>query len=227
MRKNAYIGQLSGGKWRVYSEKGKNLGTYDSYEAAEKRLKDVEMFKHMDKKKKKRKRRKVALDILNSTPTTNYSETMRWLNKNAPESVESFMKTFKIAFDEAVEKDLEDPANAAMLQALQTKASKTDERIFKLAQNIIHMGSPEIAGKGLADIVSFIMKRVPGAQRSKAIASLRQKILDLNEKNIAVKKVPETASFGQAITFIKTVLNGHDPAYIRKVLTSISANLQY
>ena len=37
-------------KYQVQSEKGKNLGTYDSKEKAEKRLKQVEMFKHMKSK---------------------------------------------------------------------------------------------------------------------------------------------------------------------------------
>ena len=35
-------------KWQVQSKKGKNLGTYDTKKEAEKRLKDVEMFKHMN-----------------------------------------------------------------------------------------------------------------------------------------------------------------------------------
>jgi len=34
-------------KYQVQSEKGKNLGTYDTKSEAEKRLKQVEMFKHM------------------------------------------------------------------------------------------------------------------------------------------------------------------------------------
>lgn len=37
-------------KYQVQSEKGKNLGTYDTKEQAEKRLKQVEMFKHMKSK---------------------------------------------------------------------------------------------------------------------------------------------------------------------------------
>jgi len=37
-------------KYQVQSEKGKNLGTYDTKEEAKDRLKEVEMFKHMDKK---------------------------------------------------------------------------------------------------------------------------------------------------------------------------------
>ena len=35
-------------KYQVQSEKGKNLGTYDSKEEAEKRLKQVEYFKHKE-----------------------------------------------------------------------------------------------------------------------------------------------------------------------------------
>lgn len=49
----SYIGQV-GNKWRVYSRTGKNLGTCDTKEEAEKRLAEVEMFKHMKKKRKRR-----------------------------------------------------------------------------------------------------------------------------------------------------------------------------
>ena len=179
---------------------------------------------------RKRKIRKAALDVMNSSSTsttTTYSETMRWLKKNAPESMESFMKTYKDAFDEAMDRDVEDPESAAMLQALQAEVSPCSDRMYKMAQVVVHMGSPEIAGKGLADIVSFIMKKVPDASRPQAINNLRAKILKLNERNISAKAMPPTASFGQAITFIKTILNGHDSGYIKKVLTSISANLHH
>lgn len=37
-------------KYQVQSEKGRNLGTYDTKSEADKRLKQVEMFKHMKKK---------------------------------------------------------------------------------------------------------------------------------------------------------------------------------
>lgn len=41
-----------GDKYRVVSEKGKNLGEYASKEEAEKRLREVEYFKHAKKNKK-------------------------------------------------------------------------------------------------------------------------------------------------------------------------------
>ena len=52
MLKEAIIRKEKDG-YHVRSEKGKNLGRYDTKEEAEKRLKTIEMFKHMDKNKKK------------------------------------------------------------------------------------------------------------------------------------------------------------------------------
>lgn len=43
----ARIRKLPNGKYRVLSEKGKNLGTYNTKNEALKRLKTIEMFKHM------------------------------------------------------------------------------------------------------------------------------------------------------------------------------------
>jgi len=65
MIKISYIKELDNGQYMVCSKKGKNLGTYKSRSAAEKRLAEVEMFKHMDKKKKRRMRRKAMLEIIN------------------------------------------------------------------------------------------------------------------------------------------------------------------
>ena len=44
------IVKLSDGKWQVQSEKGRNMGTYNTKKEAEDRLKEVEMFKHMNEK---------------------------------------------------------------------------------------------------------------------------------------------------------------------------------
>jgi len=36
--------------YRVVAESGRNMGTYSTKEAAEKRLRQIEMFKHMKRK---------------------------------------------------------------------------------------------------------------------------------------------------------------------------------
>jgi hypothetical protein len=125
MIKEARIGRLSNGKYRVYSRTGKNLGTYTSYSGAKKRLAEVEMFKHMDKKKKRASALLSLMSIYkqaenNPEVTTTYSAFMRELRKNNPKLVPSFMKAFKDAFDRAMDDNLEEAENAALLEAMQT-----------------------------------------------------------------------------------------------------------
>lgn len=45
IEKYAYIRKLHDGKFRVYSEKGRNMGTFPTRSQAKKRLKDIEFFK--------------------------------------------------------------------------------------------------------------------------------------------------------------------------------------
>jgi len=53
--KIAMIVQLDSGKYQVQSEEGKNLGTYDIEEEAVERLRQIEMFKHMNEKELSKK----------------------------------------------------------------------------------------------------------------------------------------------------------------------------
>jgi len=46
--KESYIKQLGPKKFRVYSEKGRNMGTYTSRAGAKKRLRAIEYFKHLN-----------------------------------------------------------------------------------------------------------------------------------------------------------------------------------
>lgn len=100
-----------------------------------------------------------------------------------------------------------------------------NDRLFAMATATIEMGSPQEAGRGIADIVKFLMTRITDDKRIESMLSLRGKIWNLNEHDISSKKTPASASFGQSITFIKTILNGHQPKYIREVLANIVRNL--
>lgn len=95
------------------------------------------------------------------------------------------------------------------------------EKLFKMAVRTIDMGDPQRAGKGIADIVHFLLQRIDPLKRPAAIKKLRYKIWNLDEGEISSKKTPGSASMGQAITFIKTILIGHNPTYIRNVLSHI------
>jgi hypothetical protein len=41
-----YVKNIGHGKWRIFSKKGKNLGTYPTEKEAKTRLKQIEYFKH-------------------------------------------------------------------------------------------------------------------------------------------------------------------------------------
>lgn len=100
-----------------------------------------------------------------------------------------------------------------------------NERLFKLAAATIEMGAPETAGKGIADIVKFLLRRISPERRYDAYRSMREKINKLNPNEISAKKTPASSSMGQSITFIKTILIGHNSKYIKDVLNSIIKNL--
>ena len=129
--KKAVIKKLPGKeKWQVLSEKGKNLGTYDSKEKAEKRLKQVEYFKHLDKKKRKAD---LTLNYFKkaSEETPTYSAMMRELNKKKnPELREEFMRKFKDAFDQAMEQELEDAQTLALMEAKKSLGSDINYRLL-------------------------------------------------------------------------------------------------
>jgi len=109
LTKTAYVRKLPSGKWRVYSEKGKNLGTFDSESAAKKHLREIEYFKHRDK------------SDANDHPKSqeSYSAVLRELNRCGDKAaLECFLSTFKTAFDQFVLEGDKEPAEKALPIAL-------------------------------------------------------------------------------------------------------------
>jgi len=110
--KLSYIRKLNNGKYRVYSKNGKNLGTYDSKSAAEKRLKDIEFFKHLNKKAS------LKLD-LTKIDEISYSAIMRCLANNYNNDIVSmFQKEFKKFFDQEYLAGKENPQNKSLIKTL-------------------------------------------------------------------------------------------------------------
>jgi transcription termination factor NusB len=148
----------------------------------------------------------------------NYSAIMRNL-KDDKEAAIKFQTAFKHVFDEAVISGSDDPEKTALEAAIYVLPD-IKEKIQKAA-SAIELGNPEYAGKYLADIVKFLMRRISAEKRPKSIASLRQKIFYMNEYNMASKKVPASSAMGQSITLLKHILLEHPPQYIRAVLNNI------
>lgn len=104
-------------------------------------------------------------------------------------------------------------------------AVQITNRMKKFATTALNLGNAQLAGKGIANIIGFLMQRIESGKRSKLINKLKEKIWNLNELELYSKKTPDTAAIGQSVYFIKTVLLGHNPAYIRDVLKYVVMNL--
>jgi hypothetical protein len=222
---------MPGGKWRVLSQKGKSLGTYNTKEEAVKRLRQVEYYKQHKKDKSHADDNATdekAID-LTDIDDFSYSAIMRKLRQKAStEQVRDFLKIFKAQFDRAVKKKLQKPEKVA-LQNTVVKFSKVHKLKLnkKFVKNaaVTELGAPAEVGRYLANIVRFILNRMEPDKRAKAMETLRNKFYYTNSNELAAKTSPPSAAIGQSITFVKHVLFNQQPEYIREVLNQLSANL--
>lgn len=225
--KIAIIKHLPNGKYRVESHKGKNLRTYDSKDAAEKRLKQVEYFKHLDQAAADDTLGKV-IDLMGAVDFS-FSAIMREMRQNASkEQVLHFLKLFKAQFDKSVKNKVQKPEKIALQNSLikfnKLYKIKVKKKLVKNAA-VTELGDPIWVGKYLANIVRFALNRIPLEKRQNAIDSLRKKFYSFNANEIAEKSMPPTSAIGQSITFVKHVLFNHDAHYVREVLNNIVRNL--
>lgn len=233
MIKQSRIKQISKNKFRIYSRSGKNLGTYKSRKAAEERLKEIEMFKHMKKKKsllslynliKISKNDDEQLDKI--IPKT-FSSVMRDINKENPSEIKNFMESFKESFNRSLLESVENPDEIALMQTLNDVKNKYafTKKQIKLAGTILEMGNADMAGKTIANMVKYLASRMPTSEQSKVLSILRNRISKLNEYEIAAKRNPPSSALGQAIAFIKNMLSAKNAGYIRDVLNKTVDNL--
>ncbi len=106
------------------------------------------------------------------------------------------------------------------------KAIEANYRIIAIAYST-NLGDPIIAGKSLAEIIKFLMRRIPENKRGQAIGKMITKIRIMDSKDVATKKMMPYSSMGQSMSLLKNILAGYDSVYIRNVLDSIIRNLVY
>jgi len=220
--KLAYIKKLPNSKWRVMSENGKNLGTFDTQEAAKKRLKQVEMFKHFKKKN---------ASFIDLTDADNFSLSaiMRKLRKQCSEDqVLEFLKIYNDYFEQGIKDEIQQPEKLALSNSLvdfnKLYPLKIDKDLIKSAA-LTELGNPVEVGQYLANIIKFILKRISLENRPKSINNLKNKLYYLNVNEIASKKMPASAALGQSITLVKHILFNHDANYVKTVIHNIIKNL--
>lgn len=224
--KIARVRKLPDGRYRVLSQKGKDLGTYKSQRAAEKRLRQVEFFKHLDKSHADDSKKVIDLT---GADEFSYSALMRKLRQEAePEQVKQFLHLFKLQFDKAVKGKVNKPERVALQNAVikfhKIHPIKLDKKMVKCAA-IAELGNADQVGQYLSGIVKFILNRIPVERQAKAIETLKQKFNTMSENEISGKHLPSQAAYGQAITFVKHVLFNQDASYVRAVLNSLSRSL--
>jgi len=220
--KSAKIKKLTSGKYRVLSQKNRNLGTFSSEKAAKKRLKQVEYFKYLDTLHLKPKK---TID-LSKIKLFSLSAIMREINKKADKkTADKFMEIYKFYFDQAIKSKLKNISDIALDHALKKFKTlynvKIKNKLVKVAATLPSLGDPKTVGNYLANIVKFILNRISPAKRQKSLNKLKQKFYYLNENELGSKKMPASSSLGQSITFVKTVLFNHNPRYIREVLNNL------
>ena len=219
--KEAKVRKLPNGKYRVLSEKGKNLGTYKSRKKAKERLRQIEYFKHTDKNNIKDKEK----INLNNIDEFSLSCILRELNKNSNKKpFLKFLKIYKNNFDKLIKNKIEKPYETALnltfIQFKEIYDVEFDKKISKTAQQST-LGNAEDVGRYLANIVLFILQRISPAKRQNAINKLKTKFYYLNERELALKKMPASSAMGQSITFVKTVLFNHNAKYIRDIINNL------
>jgi len=223
INKLSFIKKLPSGKWRVLSHKGKNLGTYDTKEDAVTRLRQVEYFKdnnHLEDDK--------IIDLMDIDDFS-FSAIMRKLRKKTnPITVKEFLIIFKNQFDRAIFQELHNPEKVALQNALlqfnKIYKVKLDPEMVKNAA-ISELGNAAEVGQYLANIIRFILNRLPSDKLNSAIEKLKNKFYYMNSNELSNKDAPPSAAIGQSITFVKHVLFNQDPTYIREVLSNISKSL--
>lgn len=221
MVKTARIRKLPDGKYRVLSEKGKNLGTYPSKSQAVKRLRQVEYFKHHDSHSND--------DYIDLTDIDDfsYSAVVRKIREKAPKQINKFLEIFKSEFDKGIQKKIQSPEKIALQISLIKFNKLFPIKINKLLKKaaVSELGDADSVGKHLANIVHFILTRIAPDKRQASINNLKNKFTTLNVAEISNKQMSPGSALGQSITFVKHVLFNHDPNYIKIVLNSLVRNL--
>jgi peptidoglycan L-alanyl-D-glutamate endopeptidase CwlK len=225
--KIAYIRKIPGNKWRVFSEKGRNMGTYNSESAAKKRLRQIEFFKHQNADDHNSAKDGKVINLTDIDAFT-YSAIIRKLRELEVPTLKVFLRLFKIQFDQAVLAGDKHPDKTALKKSLieynQINKIKLPAGSIKTAA-LSDYGSPEQIGRTLADIVKFELYKFKPESRDKVLQNIKNKITNMNYIEMSGRKMPVSATIGQIITFIKTALLGQPPQLIRRVMLSILQNL--
>lgn len=95
--------------------------------------------------------------------------------------------------------------------------SKRDEfPISKRAQDPVRR-----TAESILKIINFLLFRVQQKDKTKFLQRIRGKIMRIPTGQISIKKMPQTAAIGQAISITKNILSGLNPFFIKRVIDEL------
>lgn len=211
--KLSYIRHV-GGKWKIYSEKGKVLGTYDTKAEAAKRLGQIEWFKkHKNSKKKK----------ASKNEEQSYSSTMRKLRKSHDEKdVKKFQEEYKKLFDAAMIAGMEDD-DAILDEALKC-ISYSNNNTFEARASTVYRKCP--CGETAFDYVGGTTTGEPwtkeknGGTKCYACRNCRRRIM-VRKRDLNTHKLGISNQEDQFIKRIASAIDLGDPAFSGKYLADL------
>lgn len=78
--------------------------------------------------------------------------------------------------------------------------------------------------ESILKIITFILFRVAPKDKTRYLQRIRGKILRIPTGQVSLKKLPQTAAIGQAISLTKNILSGLNPFFVKRVVDEL-ANL--
>lgn len=89
--------------------------------------------------------------------------------------------------------------------------------ISKLAQDPVRR-----TAESILKIIHFVMFRVPQKDKAKFLQRIRGKIQRIPAGQVSIKKLPQTAAIGQAISITKNILSGLNPFFVQRVIDELA-----
>lgn len=76
--------------------------------------------------------------------------------------------------------------------------------------------------ESILKIINFILFRVASKDKTRYLQRIRGKIMRIPTGQVSLKKLPQTAAIGQAISLTKNILSGLNPFFVKRVVDELA-----
>jgi len=126
-------------------------------------------------------------------------------------------KDVKASYKDLEELDPDDPVDVIRIEVLRPEKQEKKAALVSAAQDPIRQ-----TAESMLKIVIFLLFRVPAQSKRKFLQRVRGKLQKLSPADISMKRMPPTASIGQAVGITKNILAGLNPFFVKRVLDELT-----